>query len=160
MRQRYALGQASQDELMDGVEKSLRKYFGKRSEQVVQDNLTAVRRGYSEVLEIPRAIVEQEEQITVETNGRLVRDVMHSGVVACHIDTPLPKLVRAMADQQISAVVVVDKDGFLEGLVSSTEPEGAVPENRRSDWLYWFTTKFWVASTGANTSNVKGSFTV
>ncbi|MBP8293314.1 MAG: 2-oxoacid:acceptor oxidoreductase family protein [Caldilineaceae bacterium] len=111
----------SQDELMDGVEKSLRKYFGKRSEQVVQDNLTAVRRGYSEVLEIPRAIIEQEEQIAVETNGRLVRDVMHSGVVACHIDTPLPKLVRAMADQQISAVVVVDKDGFLEGLVSSTD---------------------------------------
>jgi predicted transcriptional regulator len=65
----------------------------------VQDNLTAVRRGYSEVLEIPRAIIEQEEKVAVETNGRLVRDVMHSGVIACHADTPLPKLVKAMADQ-------------------------------------------------------------
>ena len=35
-----------EDAGMAGVEKSLRKYFGKRSEQVVQDNLTAVRRGY------------------------------------------------------------------------------------------------------------------
>ena len=31
------------------IEKSLRKYFGKRGEQVVQDNLTCVRRGYTEV---------------------------------------------------------------------------------------------------------------
>ena len=36
------------------VEKSLRKYFGKRGEQVVQDNLKAVHRGYYEVFEIPR----------------------------------------------------------------------------------------------------------
>ena len=111
----------SQDELMAGVEKSLRKYFGKRSEQVVQDNLTAVRRGYSEVLEVPRDIIEQEEKITVETNGRLVRDVMHAGVVACHADTPLAKVVKAMADKQIGAVIVVDKEGYLEGLVSATD---------------------------------------
>jgi len=113
--------QLHQDELMAGVEKSLRKYFGKRSEQVVQDNLTAVRRGYSEVLEIPRKIIDQEEKITVETNGRLVRDVMHSGVVACHADTPLAKVIKAMADKQIGAVIVVDKEGYLEGLVSATD---------------------------------------
>ncbi|MBW7881829.1 MAG: 2-oxoacid:acceptor oxidoreductase family protein [Caldilineaceae bacterium] len=111
----------SEEELMAGVEKSLRKYFGKRGEQVVQDNLTAVRRGYFEVLEIPRSVIEQEEAITVETQGMLVRDVMHSGVVACHTDTPLDKLVKAMADQGIGAVVVVDKNGYLEGLVSSTD---------------------------------------
>ena len=39
---------------MKGVEKSLRKYFGKRGERVVQDNLTAVRRGFQEVIEVPR----------------------------------------------------------------------------------------------------------
>ncbi len=44
--------------LMAGVEKSLRKYFGKRGEQVVQDNLNAVRRGFTEVFEIPRDIIE------------------------------------------------------------------------------------------------------
>ena len=44
----------SQEQLLAGVEKSLRKYFGKRGERVVQDNLKAVQRGYSEVFEIPR----------------------------------------------------------------------------------------------------------
>ena len=36
-----------------GVEKALRKYFGKRGEQVVQDNLTCVKRGYKEMQEVP-----------------------------------------------------------------------------------------------------------
>jgi len=43
---------------MQGVEKSLRKYFSKRGEQVVQDNLNAVKRGFSEVFE-----VKQEERV-------------------------------------------------------------------------------------------------
>lgn len=40
-----------------GVEKALRKYFGKRGEQVVQDNLNCVKRGYSEMREIPRDVI-------------------------------------------------------------------------------------------------------
>ena len=40
-----------------GVEKALRKYFGKRGEQVVQDNLNAVERGYREVMEVPRDVM-------------------------------------------------------------------------------------------------------
>lgn len=48
----------SVDQLMGSVEKTLRKYFGKRGEQVVQDNLTCVRRGYEEVFEVPRALIE------------------------------------------------------------------------------------------------------
>ena len=39
----------SRREVYAGVEKALRKYFGKRGEQVVQDNLTCVKRGYSEM---------------------------------------------------------------------------------------------------------------
>ena len=39
------------------VEKSLRKFFGKRGETVVQENLAAVRRGRSEVLEIPPEVM-------------------------------------------------------------------------------------------------------
>ena len=123
-------GSISEDELMAGVEKSLRKYFGKRSEQVVQDNLTAVRRGYNEVLEIPRAIIDHVESVAVETNGKLVGDVMHHGVIACHGDTPLDKLVQAMADQHVSAIVVVDKSGYLEGLVSATDLVKAEASNR------------------------------
>jgi pyruvate-ferredoxin/flavodoxin oxidoreductase len=45
------------DEVYDGVEKALRKYFGKRGERVVQDNLTCVKRGYSEMQEIPAEII-------------------------------------------------------------------------------------------------------
>jgi len=45
------------DQLYAGVEKALRKYFGKRGDQVVQDNLTCVKRGHSEMKEIPQAIM-------------------------------------------------------------------------------------------------------
>ena len=41
-----------------GVEKALRKYFGKRGERVVQDNLNCVKRGYCELKEVDRAIIE------------------------------------------------------------------------------------------------------
>jgi len=47
----------SEEQLLKGVEKSLRKYFGKRGEQVVQDNLKAVARGYQEVIEVPREVM-------------------------------------------------------------------------------------------------------
>src|SRR5438270_7286798 len=40
-----------------GVEKALRKYFGKRGDRVVQDNLNCVKRGYSELKEIPPAVI-------------------------------------------------------------------------------------------------------
>jgi len=39
----------SEAQLFEGVERALRKYFGQRGERVIQDNLTAVKRGYSEV---------------------------------------------------------------------------------------------------------------
>ncbi len=47
----------SKDEVYAGVEKALRKYFGKRGEQVVQDNLTCVKRGYNEMQEIPQDMI-------------------------------------------------------------------------------------------------------
>src|SRR5438876_4654613 len=47
----------SEEDLFKGVEKALRKYFGKRGERVVQDNLKAVSRGYRELMEIPRDVM-------------------------------------------------------------------------------------------------------
>jgi pyruvate-ferredoxin/flavodoxin oxidoreductase len=47
----------SDEQVYAGVEKALRKYFGKRGDRVVQDNLTCVRRGYSEMKEIPPAVI-------------------------------------------------------------------------------------------------------
>ena len=120
----------SQEALMAGVEKSLRKYFGKRGEQVVQDNLTAVNRGYSEVLEIPRSVIETEEKLEVDTGDKLVGDVMRHSVAACHSSTPLETVVQAMADQDLNAIVVIDNDGYLEGLISSTDLVRAEASNR------------------------------
>jgi len=47
----------SEEAVFRGAEKSLRKYFGKRGEQVVRDNLKAVQRGYQEVIEVPREVM-------------------------------------------------------------------------------------------------------
>jgi pyruvate-ferredoxin/flavodoxin oxidoreductase len=49
----------SDNEVYAGVEKALRKYFGKRGEQVVKDNLDCVKRGYSEMKEIPQELIQQ-----------------------------------------------------------------------------------------------------
>ena len=48
------------EQVYAGVEKALRKYFGKRGDQVVQDNLTCVKRGYSEMQEIPQDMIHAE----------------------------------------------------------------------------------------------------
>jgi pyruvate-ferredoxin/flavodoxin oxidoreductase len=48
----------SDEAVYAGVEKALRKYFGKRGEQVVQDNLTCVKRGYSEMQQVPQELIQ------------------------------------------------------------------------------------------------------
>jgi pyruvate-ferredoxin/flavodoxin oxidoreductase len=45
------------EQLMAGIEKAVRSYWGKRGEQVVQDNLTCIRRGYQDVFELPRELI-------------------------------------------------------------------------------------------------------
>jgi pyruvate-ferredoxin/flavodoxin oxidoreductase len=59
----------SQELLFQGVEKSLRKYFGKRGEQVVRDNLKAVSRGYNEVIEVPRAVMMANAPAAIAKQG-------------------------------------------------------------------------------------------
>src|SRR3954469_23036615 len=54
----YALESGMTDEqVYEGVEKALRKYFGKRGERVVQDKLTCVKRGYCEIQQIPLELI-------------------------------------------------------------------------------------------------------
>jgi pyruvate-ferredoxin/flavodoxin oxidoreductase len=52
-----AESQMSDEQVYAGVETALRKYFGKRGERVVQDNLTCVKRGYGDMREIPAAVM-------------------------------------------------------------------------------------------------------
>ena len=47
----------TEEALFDQVRKPLEKYFGKRGERVVQDNLDAVKRGYLRVMEVTTAIM-------------------------------------------------------------------------------------------------------
>ena len=115
----------SQEQVKAGIEKSLRKYFGKAGEQVVQDNLKAVMRGYNEVFELPRAIMqptaEEKRPAPAVRRGAKVRDVMHQGVISCRPDTPIEEVARLMAEKGISAVVVVNEAGFATGIVSLTD---------------------------------------
>ena len=55
----------SEEELWARIEKVIRKYFGKRGEQVVQDNMTAIRRGYSELIEVPAEVLAHEPREVV-----------------------------------------------------------------------------------------------
>lgn len=57
----YKKSSLTENDLMLGVEKSIRKYFGKRGEQVVQDNLNAVRRGFTEVIKVPLEIINSHQ---------------------------------------------------------------------------------------------------
>ena len=45
--------------MFERVELVIRRFWGRHGEQVVADNLKAIRRGYSEVFEIPRQIIEK-----------------------------------------------------------------------------------------------------
>ena len=48
----------SDDELFERVLKPLDYYFGRKGEAVVRDNLEAVKRGYAEVFEVPRSVMD------------------------------------------------------------------------------------------------------
>ena len=52
----------SEEKLMEGVKRSLTKYFGSKGAQVVEDNLEAVKRGYNEVFEVPRELIQQTSE--------------------------------------------------------------------------------------------------
>jgi pyruvate-ferredoxin/flavodoxin oxidoreductase len=56
----------STEQVYEGVEKALRKYFGKRGDQVVKDNLTCVRRGYEELREVSQEIIQREEALSTK----------------------------------------------------------------------------------------------
>ncbi|MDH4127795.1 MAG: 2-oxoacid:acceptor oxidoreductase family protein [Spirochaetota bacterium] len=51
----------TKEKIFEGVENILRKYFGKRGDQVVKDNLDAATCGYNEVFEISRDLIESDQ---------------------------------------------------------------------------------------------------
>lgn len=63
----------STDELFQRVRKPLEYYFGKRGDKVIQDNLDAARKGYEQVFEIPREMIDATDPAIME-RGRLEWD--------------------------------------------------------------------------------------
>ncbi|MDX1415602.1 MAG: 2-oxoacid:acceptor oxidoreductase family protein, partial [Candidatus Promineifilaceae bacterium] len=55
----------SDDEVMAGVEKAVRKYFGKRGEAVVQANLRTIQRGYNESFTLKPEVLDSDYTIPV-----------------------------------------------------------------------------------------------
>lgn len=54
-------------------------------------------------------------------NDAKVRDWMHPGVIACSPDTPADEVAGTMATHGVSALVVVDAEGYAAGLISRTD---------------------------------------
>lgn len=50
-----------------------------------------------------------------------VREIMSKGVISCHPYTPIQEVAKLMTDHNISALVVVNDDGTLAGIVSQTD---------------------------------------
>ena len=122
----------SRDALMDAVRKSLAKYFGKAGERVVEENLICVQRGYDEVREVPPAVMQEEEKEERRAIlGKQVSDLMTEGAVTCKPDTPLAEVRDLLSQRQISCVVVVDGEGEMVGLLSTTDLARAQSLSRR-----------------------------
>ena len=124
----------ARDVLMEAVRQSLTRYFGKAGERVVEENLICVQRGYDEVRDVPPGVMQEEEtSLRRRVHGKRVSDLMTEGVVTCRPDTPLAEVRDLLAEKHISCVVVVDGEGEMVGLLSTTDLARAQSLARRMD---------------------------
>ena len=74
---------------------------------------------------------------------RTVLQAKRLGIVSCHDDDPLETIVRRMADDDISALVVIDPGGYLEGIISRSDVLRAYAQstNWRSDTVEQYMTR-------------------
>lgn len=54
-------------------------------------------------------------------DGARVRHWMHEGVITCTPDTPVTEVADTMNVHDISALVLVDKEGYAVGVISRTD---------------------------------------
>ncbi len=115
------------DALLAAVERPVRKYFGKRGEAVVQENLECVRRGFGELLEVPRELMDRTaERRASAIAGRTVADLMTQGVIGCGPDTPFEEVRELLAENEVSCAVVTGEGGELLGVLSTTDVRRAL----------------------------------
>lgn len=60
------------------------------------------------------------EPETERKNNR-VAQVMHRGVVTCAEETPIPQVAQLLTRHDISALPVVDAEGFLVGIITRSD---------------------------------------
>ncbi|NNJ09461.1 CBS domain-containing protein [Chloroflexales bacterium ZM16-3] len=66
---------------------------------------------------------------------RMVGEVMHRGVLTCQRETPIQDIARQMSEQDISALVVVDQNSTMIGLISRTDLVNA--RLYEQYWKHW-----------------------
>lgn len=52
---------------------------------------------------------------------KLVRDVMHRGVITCWANEPVVDVARRLREYAINAIFVLDQSGRAEGVISQTD---------------------------------------
>jgi CBS domain-containing protein len=52
---------------------------------------------------------------------KLVRDIMHRGVITCWADEALFDVARRLTEYSINAIFVLDESGRAEGVISQTD---------------------------------------
>lgn len=63
---------------------------------------------------------------------RTVLQAKRLGIVSCHSNDTLKKIVQRMADDDISALVVTSEDGYLDGIITRSDLLRAYGES--PDW--------------------------
>ncbi len=64
---------------------------------------------------------------------KLVRDVMHRGVITCWADERAGDIARRLREYAINAIFVLDESGRAEGIISQTDLARAYVQG---DWVY------------------------
>jgi signal-transduction protein with cAMP-binding, CBS, and nucleotidyltransferase domain len=66
---------------------------------------------------------------------RTVGEVMHKGVITCKRETPIQDVAKQMTEQDVSALVVVEANGGLAGIISRTDLVNA--RLYEQYWKHW-----------------------
>ncbi len=67
--------------------------------------------------------------------GIKVADIMHKGVISCSEETPIQEVARLLTEKGVHALVVVDGEGFAQGIISQTDLINI--ESLEEYWNYW-----------------------
>jgi signal-transduction protein with cAMP-binding, CBS, and nucleotidyltransferase domain len=67
--------------------------------------------------------------------AQTVRDLMHQGVFSCQRETPIQEVAQQMTDHDVSALVVVEENGTLAGVISRTDLVNA--RLYEQYWKHW-----------------------